>query len=315
MSKICLTGCGGFIGSHLCKYLKSRGYWVRGVDIKEPEFDGSYADEFIIRDLRYPSIDLFEGIDEVYHLAADMGGIGYIESNRADITFNNTLIDMLTLKACQECGVKKFLYTSSACVYPGHYQNSEFAQELLEEDAYPADAEDGYGWEKLMMERACNSFMEDYGLSVRIARFHNIYGPLGTYDGGKEKSPAALCRKIAKLMVGDTLKIWGDGNQTRSYCYIEDCVEGLYNLMQSDYSKPINIGTNRLVSINELADIILKIAGKVADKEYDLTKPQGVRGRNANINRANEILGWTPKTTLEEGLENTYRWIYKQIYR
>lgn len=307
--RIAVTGAGGFIGSHLVKYLKSKGEWVRGIDIKLPEFDKTSADEFVIRDLRYPSLDLFRGIDEVYHLAADMGGIGYIETHKADIVFNNTMINMLTLKACEEAGVKRFLFSSSACIYPGYLQKEP--RRLKEEDAYPADAEDGYGWEKLMMERTCRHFSEDYGLSVRIARFHNIYGPLGTYDGGREKSPAALCRKIAQA--DRSIEIWGDGTRTRSYCYIDDCVEALYLLMKSEYDKPLNIGTDDLVSINELADLIMDIAGKNLVKIYDLSKPQGVMGRNADISRVSLVLNWTPKTSLVTGLEKTYSWIYGQL--
>jgi len=312
VSKIVVTGAGGFIGSHLVKYLKKRKHYVIGVDIKKPEFSKSEADEMIGADLRYPNLGIFQGIDEVYHLAADMGGISYIETHRADITFNNTMIDMLTLKACQEAKVKKFLFTSSACVYPAGLQSSNQAVFLREQDAYPADCEDGYGWEKLMMERACTSFAQDYGMKVYLPRFHNIYGPEGTYDGGKEKSPAALCRKIAKA--DKEIEVWGDGEQTRSYCYIDDCVEALYLLMQSDYYKPINIGTDRLVSINQLADIIEGIAKKKLLRNYDFTKPQGVKGRNADISKAQEVLGWNPEITLEDGLEKTYQWISKQIY-
>lgn len=306
-----VTGAGGFIGHHLVNFLKQKGHFVVGVDIKEPEWEKSRADMFKVKDLRDWQPELFVGIDEVYHLAADMGGIGYIETHKADIVYNNTLINMLTLKACQEYGIKKFLFTSSACVYPKHLQYSKHAIALKEEAAYPAQAEDGYGWEKLMMERACRHFMEDYGLPVYIARFHNIYGPLGTYDGGREKSPAALCRKVAQ---GTTqLDIWGNGQQTRSYCYIDDCVEALYALMNSGYHKPINIGTDRLVSIDDLADIIMEIAGKTLQKVYDISKPQGVMGRNANISLAYTKLDWMPKITLEAGLKRTYEWIKGQI--
>lgn len=310
---ILVTGGAGFVGHHLIKYLKSKGHYVVGVDIKEPEWEKSQADIFQLKDLRYPQVfeDMFAEIDEVYHLAADMGGIGYIETHKADIVFNNTLINMLTLKAAQEQKVKKFLFSSSACVYPSYLQWSENAKPLREEDAYPAQAEDGYGWEKLMMERACRHFMEDYKLQTYVARFHNIYGPLGTYDGGREKSPAALCRKIATS--NTTLEIWGNGQQTRSYCYIDDCVEALYTLMNSNYHKPINIGTDRLISIDELADMIMKIAGKNLEKVYDLTKPQGVKGRNADITKALVELNWQPSVDLETGLERTYRWIEQKI--
>lgn len=311
---ICVTGAGGFIGSHLVKYLKAKGEYVIGVDVKYPEFSKTHADEFKLIDLRYPAIDLFRDVQQVYHLAADMGGIGYIETHRADIFWNNSIMNNLVLKSCQENGVKKFLFTSSACVYPQHLQEGTWAgTELSEDDAYPADAEPGYGWEKLMMELACEYFHEDYGLDTRIARFHNIYGPQGTWDGGKEKSPAALCRKIATE--DKNLEIWGNGTQTRSYCYIDDCVEALYRLMQSNYTQPLNIGTNRLISIDELADIIMGIAGKKLKKVYDLSKPQGVKGRNADITKAKEVLSWQPTVSLEEGLSKTYHWIYSQIYQ
>jgi GDP-D-mannose 3',5'-epimerase len=308
---IVVTGAGGFVGHHLVKFLKKKGHKVFGMDLKYPEFESTYADEFTIIDLRKPSYDLFHNVNEVYHLAADMGGIYWIENHKAEIVFNNTMINMLTLKSAQEHKVKKFLFTSSACVYPSYLQNRCDVKELKEEDAYPADSEDGYGWEKLMMERACRHFRQDYGLQTYIARFHNIYGPEGTYDGGREKSPAALCRKVA--LAKDEIEIWGNGEQTRSYCYVDDCVEALYNLMNSEYHSPLNIGTNRLVSINELADIIIKISGKEIRKTYDFNKPIGVVGRNADITKAKGILNWEPKVSLEEGLKKTYSWIKSRI--
>ena len=314
MKKIIVTGAGGFIGSHLVAFLKKQTSWVRGIDIKYPEFSKSLADEFIIQDLRYPAYNLFEGFDEIYHLAADMGGIGYIETNKSEIVFNNTMIDMLTLKACQEQKIKKFLYTSSACIYPKYLQNTSNTIMLKESDAYPADSEDGYGWEKLMMEHTCRYFMENYGIKVHIARFHNIYGPMGTFDGGKEKSPAALCRKIAKAKDGDKIEIWGDGSQARSYCYIDDCIEALYALMQSDYHQPVNIGTDRLVSIDDLVLMIEQISKKHLLRHYDPTKPQGVMGRNADISLAKKVLGWSPRVSLDEGINQTYQWIHGQIY-
>jgi len=219
---------------------------------------------------------------------------------------------MLVLKACQEAKVKKLLFSSSACVYPTQLQQDANASFLREADAYPAYCEDGYGWEKLMMERACLSFAQEYGMKVYLPRFHNIYGPEGTYDGGKEKSPAAICRKTA--LNDKEIEIWGDGEQTRSYCYIDDCVEALYLLMQSDYHQPINIGTDRLVSINQLADIIEGIAKKKLLRKYDFTKPQGVKGRNADISLIRDVLGWSPETSLEQGLEKTYSWILSRIY-
>lgn len=313
--KAIVTGAGGFLGYYLTKYLKNKGYWVKGIDIKYPEFEKSLADEFIIQDLRYSCHHLFKDADEIYHLAADMGGIGYIETHKADIVFNNTMINMLTIKSCQEQNVGKFLFTSSACVYPDYLQNSKNALPLNEKDTYPAFPEDGYGWEKLMMERTCRYFREDYGLNTYVARLHNIYGELGTYQGGREKSPAALCRKIAMAKNGDEIEIWGNGKQTRSYCYVDDCVEGLYKLMQSDYHEPINIGTDKLVNINTLADIIEEISGKTLLRTHDLTAPQGVKGRNADITKAKEILNWQPKISLAEGLKRTYKWIEAKIFQ
>lgn len=313
MSRIICTGAGGFICNHLIKYLKTKNPndYILGIDIKYPEWEKTVADEFILQDLRQSCPELFKDIDEVFHLAANMGGISYIENNKADIVWDNTMINMRMLKQCQKAQVKKFLFTSSACVYPGYLQNNAEVVPLKEEDAYPADAEDGYGWEKLMMERACRHFMEDYGLQTYVARFHNIYGSLGTYEGGREKSPAALCRKVA--LADDTLEIWGDGSQTRSYCHINDCVEGLWRLMQSDYHQPLNIGSDRLVSVNQLADIIMEVAGKKLVKVYDLDKPQGVKGRNADVSKVWEVLGWSPIVSLELGLKETYQWISAQI--
>ena len=308
-----VTGAGGFIGGHLCHYLKDQGYWIRGIDIKNPEFENTYADEYILYDLRYPAAGYFKDIDEVYHLAADMGGIGYIETHKAEIVFNNTMIDMLTLKVAQEEGVKKFLYTSSACVYPGYLQNKDKKIFLKEENAYPADAEDGYGWQKLMTKRTCRHFMEDLGLQTYVVRFHNIYGPLGTYQGGREKSPAALCRKVAMAKDGEAIEIWGNGRQIRSYCYIDDCVRGIYKLMQSYHHEPINIGSDRAISIENLADMIIKISSKKLTKIHHLGQAIGVKSRNADITKAKNLLDWTPQITLERGLEETYKWIQGQI--
>jgi nucleoside-diphosphate-sugar epimerase len=311
-----VTGAGGFIGHHLVKFLKERGYWVRGVDIKYPEFEPTQADEFELLDLRKFENCLIAtrgGFDEVYHLAADMGGIGYITAVHADVTRNNVLINTNMLEACRINGAGRFFFSSSACVYPQYKQKSPDVTPLKEEDAWPADPEEGYGLEKLFMEKLCQYYREDHGLETRVARFHNVYGPLGTYEGGREKAPAALCRKIALAKDGDEIEVWGDGNQTRSFLYIEDCLEGIYRLTQSDYSQPINIGSDRMVTINELVDIIAKIAGKTIRKRYDLSKPQGVRGRNSDNTRAREVLGWEPKVSLEEGLEKTYRWIENQL--
>lgn len=315
--KILVTGAGGFIGHHLAKFLKNKNYWVRGVDIKKPEYEETSADDFKLLDLREFANcrKACEGIDEVYQLAADMGGIGYISAFHAVILRNNALINLHMLEAAHQAKVKNYLYTSSACVYPQYLQKVTAAKNLKEEDAYPADAEPGYGWEKLFSELACQYYTEDYGFKAHIVRFHNIFGPLGAYEGGREKSPAAICRKIALAKEEDTIEVWGDGLQTRSYCYIDDCVEGIYRLMQSDYTKPLNLGQDRLITINELVDIVAKIAKKKIAKKHDLTKPQGVRGRNSDNTKLRQVLNWEPEITLEEGLQYTYEWISKQLKR
>lgn len=315
MTKVLVTGAGGFIGHHLTKALVKEGHWVRGVDIKYPEFESTHADEFILLDLRNPdnALKAADGMKQVFALAANMGGIGFIESNKGQIMRDNTLINTLTLEAARQKNVERLLYTSSACVYPGYKQNSADVTPLKEEDAYPADPEDGYGWEKLFAERMCRHYTEDFGLDTRVVRFHNIYGPLGTFEGGREKSPAALCRKIALAKDGDIIEIWGDGEQTRSYCYIDDCIEGLKRLMASDCQTPLNLGREELVSINELADVIARISNKKIRKRYDLSKPQGVRGRNSDNRLLYETLGWQPVVTLESGMAKTYPWILEQI--
>jgi nucleoside-diphosphate-sugar epimerase len=314
---VLVTGAGGFIGHHLVKYLVERGHTVRGVDIKSPEYETTAADEFVIADLRNYAecLRVTNGIDEVYHLAADMGGIGYISSSHATITINNTFINAHTLHAARENGVKRFLFSSSACVYPQYLQKYPDVTPLREQDAFPADPEEGYGLEKLYMEKLCQYFTEDWGFPTRVVRFHNVYGPLGTYDGGREKAPAAICRKVAVLADRSDIEIWGDGKQTRSFMYIDDCVEGIHRIMRSDYSAPLNLGTDELVSIDDLVDIISNIAGKTLVKRHDTSRPQGVRGRNSDNSRLRSVLGWEPKIPLREGLIPTYRWIAECVSR
>src|ERR1700730_13040107 len=316
MKRVLVTGAGGFIGHHLVSYLKKKSYWVRGADLKYPEYRPSAADDFALLDLRRweDCLKATDGIDEVYALAADMGGMGFISAHHAEILRNNSLINIHTLDAARENGVKRYLYTSSACVYPEYRQTDANVTPLKEEDAYPAQPQDAYGWEKLVTERLCTHCREDYGLETRVVRFHNIFGPLGTWQGGREKAPAALCRKIAvaKQAGNGEVEIWGDGEQTRSFCYIDDCVAGLYKLMGSDCDQPLNLGQDRMVSINELADIIAAIAGTRIRKKH-VPGPQGVRGRNSDNTRLREVLGWEPQVTLEDGLQRTYGWIEKNV--
>lgn len=313
---VLVTGAGGFIGHHLVTFLKKRDYWVRGVDLKTPEYSASDADEFEILDLRrWPdALEATRGVDEVYALAADMGGMGFISSNHARILHNNVLISTHTLEAARRNGVKRYLYTSSACIYPEYRQTETQVVPLREEEAYPAAPQDAYGWEKLVSERLCQHYREEYGLETRVVRFHNIFGPLGTWDGGREKAPAAICRKvaIAKLAGGREIDIWGDGEQTRSFCYIDDCVEGLYRLMRSDHSEPLNLGQDRMVSINELADMVQACAGVRLELRH-VSGPQGVRGRNSDNTRLRQVLEWEPHISLEEGLARTYAWIEQQV--
>lgn len=315
--RILVTGAGGFIGHHLVSRLKVDGHWVRGVDIKHPEYEPSAADEFELLDMRRFDNCLVatRHVDQVYNLAADMGGIGYITAFLASISCNNSLINTHMLEASRLNGVKRFLFSSSACVYAQYKQKSADVTPLKEEDAYPADPEPGYGWEKLWAEELCRYFHKDYGLETRIVRFHNVYGPLGTYDGGKEKAPAAICRKVSLAPDGGEIEVWGDGEQTRSFMYVDDCVEGLIRLMASDYSAPLNLGTDRLVTVNELVELVAHIAGKRIRKRHDLSKPQGVRGRNSDNTQLRKALGWEPSVSLRQGLTVTYRWIEREVSR
>jgi GDP-D-mannose 3',5'-epimerase len=315
MERVLVTGAGGFIGHHLVSYLKERDYWVRAVDLKYPEYTEVDADEFEMLDLRRREDALLatRKVDQVYALAADMGGMGFISGNHATILHNNALINLHTIEAARLQGVSRYLYSSSACVYPEHLQADAAVTPLREEDAYPANPQDAYGWEKLISERLCEYYTEEWGLETRTVRFHNIYGPYGTYDGGREKVPAALCRKVAVANPGESVEIWGDGEQTRSFCYVDDCVEGLYRIMLSDYGKPLNLGTDRMVTINELAKIVIGVSGKDDLTLVYVDGPQGVRGRNSDNSRLREVLGWEPGIDLEEGLVPTYRWIEKQV--
>jgi len=318
MRRILITGAGGFIGSHLARELHRQGHFVRVVDIKwDGYLEEPYYSEKCTLDMRdYAScLKATVGVEDVYNLAADMGGIGYITAVGADVMHNSGLLNTNMLQAAVENKVARFFFSSSACVYPEYKQLDPDVPALREEDAYPAAPDSYYGWEKLFTEKLCEAYAKDYGLYVRVARFHNVYGPNGTWNGGKEKAPAALCRKVAEAGDPGVIDIWGDGKQTRSFCYIDDCVRGVLTLMESDHDAPINIGSERLVTIDELADMVITVSGKRIEKEHEIGAPQGVRGRNADLTLARRVLKWEPHVDLEEGLARTYSWIEEQVRR
>ena len=311
-----ITGAGGFIGHHLVKRLKAEGYWVRGVDLKWPEFEDTIADEFIIGDLRRPDFCLKmtdSSIDEIYQLAADMGGAGYVFTgeNDANIMHNSAMINLNILEACRLNQIKKIFYSSSACVYPSYNQNDPENPVCTESSAYPAEPDSEYGWEKLFSERLYQAYHRNYDIGIRIARFHNVFGPLGTWCGGREKAPAALCRKVVAAVNGGSIDIWGDGRQSRTFLYIDECIEGVIRLMRSGFSGPINIGSEEMITIWELAQMIIRVSGKELSIRC-IPGPQGVRGRKSDNRLLREKLSWEPNQPLIEGIEKTYLWIKEQ---
>ena len=317
MVKVLVCGGGGFIGGHLVSKLKSLGHYVVGVDLKEHEYKTTDADEFIIGDLRdYNFVDsiIDNNVEEVYQLAADMGGAEFIFSglNDSDIMHNSALINLNICDVCSKRNVKKVFYSSSACIYPEHNQLDPNNPNCEESSAYPANPDSEYGWEKLFSERMFLAFARNKNLEVRIARFHNIFGPYGTWQGGREKAPAAMCRKVAEITNGEEIEIFGDGKQTRSFLYIDECIEGIMRLMESDFVGPVNIGSDEMVTINQLADIVAEIANKSISKKH-IDGPLGVRGRNSDNKLIEEKLNWRPNKPLKEGLEKTYEWIHNQV--
>ena len=336
MKTALVCGAGGFIGSHLVSRLKKEGYWVRGVDLKEPEYSKTEADEFVTHDLRdykiCERVVRFDGqqgnfynsvpdqyklpFDEIYQLAADMGGAGFIFTgeNDADIMHNSATINLNILDCVQKFndGRTKVFYSSSACMYPEHNQLDPDNPNCAEDSAYPANPDSEYGWEKLFSERLFLAYNRNHNIPVRIARFHNIFGPLGTWDGGREKAPAAMCRKIAQAEDGGEIEVWGDGKQTRSFLYIDECLEGVRRLMESDWTGPVNIGSDEMVTINQLADYVSEIAGKKINRKH-IPGPLGVAGRNSDNNLIHEKLGWSPSEPLKKGLEKSYKWVKQQV--
>jgi len=315
MKKVLVCGAGGFIGGHLVNRLKTEGYWVMGVDLKQNEFGNMNADHFLLGDLRDPAFvkKIVIGIDEVYQLAADMGGAGYIFTgeNDAQLMHNSALCNINILSACQEAGVKKIFYSSSACIYPEYNQVDPDNPECSEDSAYPAAPDSEYGWEKLFSERLYFAYKKNFNIDVKVARFHNIFGPMGTWTGGKEKAPAAMCRKAAETIDGGEFEVWGDGNQTRSFLYIDECINGIRALMESDFSGPVNIGSEEMISINEFAKMAIEISGKKITIR-NVPGPTGVRGRNSNNKLIKEKLKWCPSSLLRDGMEKTYAWIKSQ---
>lgn len=315
MKTALVLGAGGFIGSHLVRKLKQKGLWVRGVDLKHPEFSETEADDFVQGDLRDPKLVelIFDrSFDEVYQLAADMGGAGYIFTgeNDANVMHNSALINLNVVYEAAKKNVKKIFYSSSACIYPEYNQLDPDNPKCSEDSAYPAAPDSEYGWEKLFSERLFMAFNRNYGLDCRIARFHNIFGPEGTYRGGKEKAPAALCRKVAETPDGGIIEVWGDGKQTRSFLFIDECIEGVFALMSSDFKEPVNIGSEEMITINNLAKTIIELSGKELTIK-NIVGPEGVRGRNSDNKLVTSKTGWYPKLSLKQGLEYTYRWISK----
>ena len=315
MERCLVTGGKGFIGSHLVSFLKARGHRVRNVDIVADSYLPTEEDEFLQLDLRFfeNAAKAVKGVDHVFNLAANMGGIGYITEFNAPIMHDNSLINVNMLEAARYEGVERYFFSSSACTYNRSLQAEPDSPPLKESDVLPAHPDSAYGWEKLYAELLCKSYEHDYGLPVRIARFHNIYGTHCTYTGGQEKFPAAVCRKVAKAPDGGRIVLWGDGRQRRSYLWIDDCCEAFYRLIQSDFSDPVNIGTDRSIGVDELAYMVMRIAGKDIAIDHDITKPQGVRGRNADLSLVKQILKWEPTTSLEDGMARLYNWVCEML--